>query len=231
MVAEASLGPAGKPAQGPYCDCPTLGGASCPLGPLSSEVHKCAAFLPAASNAAAGHQQVALLRAKTTKVIWVPSRLVLFAPLGLVSLPCLTQAASSALQLPMGGGERSQDVGCPSILPERLWAGQWLPLLNSLPPSKALSHVTVLPSPASASAPSGKGPKGSLWLLVPTFHCLLLTSHSSSVTPACATWVGDKLPGGDPSLIFPELSLQPVAVVVLLCKGHYCLQFSLLCLN
>lgn len=231
MVAEAGLGPAGKPARRPPCDCPTLGGSSCPLGPLSSEVHKCATFLPVASNSAAGHQQVALLRAKVTKVICVPSRLVLFAHLCLVSLACLTQAPSFALQLPVGGGERSQDVGCPSILPERLWAGQWLPLLNNLSPSKALSHVTVLPSPASASAPSGKGPKGSLWLLIPRFHCPLLTSHSSSVTPACATWVGDKLPGGDPSLISPELSLQPVAVLVLLCKGHCCLQFSLLCLN
>lgn len=88
--------PSGHPVTAPHWEVPPAPWDLSPVKFING-----AALLPPASNSAAGHQQVALLRTKTTKVIWVPSRLVLFAPLGLVSLACLTQAPSSALQLPM----------------------------------------------------------------------------------------------------------------------------------
>ena len=59
-----------------------------------------------------------------------------------------------------------------------------------------------------------------------------LTPCRSSVRPLARVFCSRRGPaGGDPSLIPTELSLEPVVVVTLFCKGHYCLQFSLLCLN
>ena len=59
-----------------------------------------------------------------------------------------------------------------------------------------------------------------------------LTPHRSSVRPLARAFCSCRGPaGGDPSLIPTELSLEPVVAVTLFCKGHYCLQFSLLCLN
>lgn len=59
-----------------------------------------------------------------------------------------------------------------------------------------------------------------------------LTPRRSSVRSLAHAFCSCRgLAGGDPSLIPTELSLEPVVVVTLFCKGHYCLQFSLLCLN
>lgn len=89
-------------------------------------------------------------------------------------------------------------------------------------------YVSWSPSPIASAQSGGKGPHP----CCPGASSPFLTSHRSSLKRlVCVFCSCSDLAGEDPSLIPTELSLKPVVVVTLFCKGHYCLQFSLLCLN
>lgn len=96
------------------------------------------------------------------------------------------------------------------------------------PPLRVRKWPRFLESFSIASAQSGgKGPHPCCPGALPPFRTPR-RSLKPLVCAFCSCW---DLAGGDPSLIPTELSLKPVVVVTLFCKGHCCLQFSLLCLN
>lgn len=199
---------------------------------MSSGVHEPTTLLPAASSSepaiACSHGESENDQLVVTGGAGVgaageagrtPSRRAPFCPshpaLGswsLAFLPCILQASECCGQ-----------QGRATALEGRGQRGD-----SPAPPQRVRKWPRFLESFSIASAQSGgNGPHPCCPEALPPFQTPR-RSLKPLVCAFCSCW---DLAGGDPSLIPTEQSLKPVVVVTLFCKGHCCLQFSLLCLN
>lgn len=123
----------------------------------------------------------------------------------------------------------SSPCGVANRGPAELWRGG-VNVVTPLHPHcrPGSGYVSWSPSPIASAQSGGKGPHPCCPGASSPFLIPRRSSLKRLVCVFCSCW---DLAGEDPSLIPTELSLKPMVVVTLFCKGHYCLQFSILCLN